>query len=111
MPERLSPNDAERLRLLKRLASPEVLKKVKRDRKMATSRKHGALHLYLTKDGLNVRGSHSERVYDIDLGDMGKYIDCTEELNFMMSPSLGIIHEFNLSKGELECCLSMLGFK
>jgi len=104
-------DEVECLELLKKLTNPKVLAKVTRDRKMATSREYGALHLYLTKDGLNVRGSHTERVYDIDLGDMGKYVDCTEEVNFMMSPILGIIHEFNLSKSELECWLSMLGFK
>ena len=99
------------LKLLKKLTSPKVLEKVKKPRKMATSQEHPKLHLYLTQGGLNVRGSHTARVYDIDLGDMGNYVDCTEEVDFLASPSLDIIRQFNLSKGELECCLSMLGFK
>ena len=107
----MSANDAECLKLLKKLASPEVLERVKKDRKMATSRRRGTLHLYLTEGGLNERGSYPDSYYDINLGDIGRYVPCTSEVNRIVSPSIDLIHRYNLSKNELECWLSMLGFK
>ncbi len=110
-PKPLSPKSSERLKLLTKLASPEVIASVKKDRKLATSREHSALHLYLTKEGLFERGSYQDTRYDITLGDMGRDVPCVREVNHWSGPNIYLVYKYDLSKDELECHLSMLGFK
>ena len=111
-PSPLSTGDAERLKLLVKLASPEVRGTVKGERKIGTARDANALHLYLTKDGLLERGTYPDQEWDYWKGDMGGWGPVYQKkIHHLIEPSINLVRRYNLSKNELECHLSMLGLK